>query len=125
MIGDARNFFQWELWHHYLDYLISDCTFEIVLPATIINVCILIEMDALPAGGLVVKLFPPFCTFLILNSNPCHCFCLPIWISLCVCVSLSLCGIEAGILRRGIFFLVDTHVDWNLTLDTGSQEGYV
>jgi hypothetical protein len=55
MIGDARNFFQWELWHQYLDYLISDCTFEIVLPATIINVCILIEMDALPAGGLVVN----------------------------------------------------------------------
>lgn len=48
-----------------------------------------------------------------------------LYLALCVCVSLSLCGIEAGILRRGIFFLVDTHVDWNLTLDTGSQEGYV
>lgn len=66
------------------------------------------------------ELFTPFCTFLILNSNPCHCFCLPICILLCVCVSLSLCGIEAGILRRGIFFLVDTHVDWNLKQATGS-----
>jgi hypothetical protein len=128
MIGDARNFFQWELWHQDLHYLTSDCTFEIVLPATSINVCILIEMDALPAGGLVVKLVTPFYTFLILNSNACHF--LPIFISLsmcvyvCVCVCLSLCHIEAGI-WRGIFFLVDTYVDWNLTLDAGSQEGYV
>jgi hypothetical protein len=94
MIGDARNFFQWELWHQDLHHLTSDCTFEIVLPATSINVCILIEMDALPAGGLVVKLITPFYTFLILNSNACYC--LPIFISLsmcvyvCVCVSLSL-----------------------------------
>jgi hypothetical protein len=26
---------------------------------------------------------------------------------------------------RGFFFLVDTHVDWNFALDTGSQKGYV
>jgi hypothetical protein len=89
MIGDVRNFFQWELWHQDLHHLISYCTFEIALPATSIDVCILIEIDALPAGGLVVKLVAPFYTFLILNSNACHY--LPIFISLsvCVCVSLS------------------------------------
>ncbi len=130
MIGDARNFFQWELWHQYLHYLTTDCTFEIVLPATSIDVCILIEMDAVACWRANCETIRTILYLLDFEFQPMSLSSasLSVYLSfcvcLCVCVSLSLWH-RSRYLKQGNFFLVDTHVDRNLTLDTGSQEGYV
>jgi hypothetical protein len=92
--------------------------------------CILIEMDAVACWRANCETIRTILYLLDFEFQPMSLSSasLSVYLSfcvcLCVCVSLSLWH-RSRYLKQGNFFLVDTHVDRNLTLDTGSQEGYV